>query len=215
MAGFLQLKTAPARLPPLRGAGFLYIVVICSIRQSEFELLEEALMSITTRALTPQDWQTFRRIRLRALCAHPDVYSGSYGEAAARSERDWIEMLDGNGKCIFGLFDGNRIIGIAAVFTSRADPDGQSGVLAMDYIDPSYRGWRLSKLLYQARIDWAKQHPPFRRLVVAHREGNEPSRRANQSFGFKFVGKDEMDWPDGTNAPEYIYELDLVALRNS
>ena len=172
-------------------------------------------MSIATRALTVQDWQTFRQIRLRALREHPDVYSGSYGEAAARTERDWIEMLDGKGKCIFGLFDGERIVGIAAVFTSRADPDGQSGVLAMDYIDPRYRGRGLSGRLYRARIDWAMQHPPLRRLVVSHREGNEPSRRANQSFGFKFVGTEEMDWPDGTKAPEHLYGLDLSAPINS
>ena len=172
-------------------------------------------MSITTRALTAQDWEIFRQIRLRALREHPDVFSGSYGEAAARTEREWIEMLDGKGKCIFGLFDGDRIIGLAAIFTSREDPDGHSGMLAMDYIDPLYRGRRLSRFLYQARIDWAKQHRPFRRLVVSHREGNDPSRHANQSFDFKFVRKEEKDWPDGTKAPDYVYELDLAALRNS
>jgi len=190
-------------------------VEICGVRQTAFDLLQEALMSITTRALTAEDWETFRQIRLRALREHPDVYSGSYGEAAGRTERDWIEMLDGKGKRIFGLFDGDRMIGLAAVFTSRDDPDGQSGVLAMDYIDPLYRGRRLSRLLYQVRIDWAKQHLPFRRLVVSHREGNEPSRRANQCFDFKFVGKEETDWPDGTKAPDYVYVLDLAALRNS
>jgi RimJ/RimL family protein N-acetyltransferase len=112
------------------------------------------------------------------------------------------------------LFDGDKIIGLAAVFTSPEESNGQSGVLAMDYIDPLYRGRRLSKLLYQARIDWAKQHQPFKRLVISHREGNEASRRANQSFGFKFIGKEEIDWPDGTKAPDYRYELDLAALRN-
>ena len=172
-------------------------------------------MSITTRALTAPDFETFRQIRLRALREHPDVYSASYGEAAARTERDWTEMLDGKGKCIFGLFDGDKIIGLAAVFTSREDPGGETGVLAMDYIDPLYRGRGLSRLLYQARIDWAKQYLPFRRLVVSHREGNEPSRRANQSFEFKFVGKEEMDWPDGMRAADYVYELDLAAMRPS
>jgi hypothetical protein len=113
-------------------------------------------MSITARALTPEDWEIFRQIRLRALRAHPGVYLGSYKDAAARTEREWKEMLDGHGKCIFGLFDCDRMIGLAAIFTSRDDPSGQSGVLAMVYIDPSYRGRYLSKLLYQIRIDWAK-----------------------------------------------------------
>jgi RimJ/RimL family protein N-acetyltransferase len=172
-------------------------------------------MSIRTRALTTQDWKTFRQIRLRALQEHPDVYLASYKDAATRTEREWAEMLDGKGKCIFGLFDGDKIIGLAAIFTLREDPSGQSGVLAMDYIDPLYRGRRLSKLLYEARIDWAKQHPSFRRLVVSHREGNEASRHANQSFDFKFIGKEEVSWPDGTKAPDYTYELDLAARRTS
>jgi RimJ/RimL family protein N-acetyltransferase len=171
-------------------------------------------MNITYRALTAQDWEALRRIRLRALRVHPGVYLGSYKSAAARTEDEWQEMLDGKGKCIFGLFDRDQIIGLAAVFTSREDPSGQTGVLAVDYIDPLYRGRRLSKLLYQARIDWAKQYRPFKRLVISHREGNEASRRANQSFGFKFIGKEEIDWPDGTKAQDYLYELDLAGQRN-
>ena len=186
-----------------------------TFRQSPFDLLQATLMSIATRALTAQDWETFRHIRLRALREHPDAYLGSYQQSAARTERAWMEMLDGKGKCIFGLFDGEKIIGLAAIFTSRDDPSCQSGVLAMDYIDPLYRGRRLSRLLYQARIDWAKQHPRFTRLVVCHREGNEASRRANQSFAFKLVGKEEIGWPDGTKASDYVYELDLAPLRSS
>jgi RimJ/RimL family protein N-acetyltransferase len=171
-------------------------------------------MSITTRALTAADCGTFRQIRLRALREHPNVYLGSYKEAAARTECEWMALLDGRGKCIFGLFDSDKIVGLAAIFTSREDPSGQTGVLAMDYIDPLYRGRRLSRHLYEARIDWAKQHRPFKRLVIAHREGNEASRRANQAFHFKLIGKEEIGWPDGTTAPDYLYELDLSELRN-
>jgi RimJ/RimL family protein N-acetyltransferase len=171
--------------------------------------------TITARVLAIGDWEIFRQIRLQALREHPDVYLGSYKDAVVRTEREWKEMLDGKGKCIFGLFDGDTMIGLAAVFTSRDDPSGQSGVLAMDYVDPAYRDRRLSGLLYQARIDWAKQHRPFKRLFISHREGNEASRRANQSFGFKYVGKEEVNWPDGTKAPDYLYELDLAVLRNS
>jgi RimJ/RimL family protein N-acetyltransferase len=178
------------------------------------DLLQAMLMSITTRALAAEDWRSFRQIRLRALREHPDVYLSSYKDIAARTEPEWMAMLDGNGKCIFGLFDGDEIVGLAAVFTSREDATGQTGVLAMDYIDPRYRGRRLSRPLYEARIAWAKQHRPFRRLVISHREGNEASRRANQAFDFKLIGKEEISWPDGTTAPDYSYELDLDGLRN-
>jgi RimJ/RimL family protein N-acetyltransferase len=168
---------------------------------------------ISVRALIPNDWQTFRAVRLKALQENSGVYLSSYEKEIKTSESQWKDMLDGNGKCLFGLFDGNKPIGLAAVFTWREDPRGESGVMAMDYVDAHYRGRHLSKLLYEARINWAINHLPFQRLVISHREGNEASRRAIQAFGFKFTDKRIIDWPDGSNAREYNYELDLRSLR--
>jgi GNAT superfamily N-acetyltransferase len=74
--------------------------------------------------------------------------------------------LDGKGKCVFALFENDRLIGFAAVFTWRGDPTGQSGVLAMDYIEPTYRGHGLSRPLYQGRIDWALDQAQLARLVT-------------------------------------------------
>lgn len=168
---------------------------------------------ISVKALTSDDWQTFRAVRLAALKAHPGVFLRSYEEAIKISESGWKEMLDGNGKCIFGLFENNQLIGLAAVFTWLNDPSGQSGLMAMDYIDAKYRGRHLSRLLYEARINWAINYTPFKRLVTSHREDNEASRRANQAFGFKFIGKELIKWPDGSKALDYKYELDLESLR--
>jgi len=137
----------------------------------------------------------------------------SYDEQIKISESGWRELLDGNGKCVFGLFENNQIIGLAAVLTWHNDPSGQSGLMAMDYIDAKYRGRHLSWLLYEARINWAINHVPFKRLVTSHREGNEASRRANQAFGFKFIGKELIDWPDGCKAFDHTYELNLEPLR--
>jgi RimJ/RimL family protein N-acetyltransferase len=137
---------------------------------------------ILVRALAPKDRQIFRAIRLKALHAHPAVYLSSHRAEEKISESDWKDMLDGKGKCIFGLFATNQLIGLAAVFTWRNDPTGRTGVMAMDYIDAEYRGRHLSKLLYEARINWARDHLPFNRLIISHREGNEASHRANQAF---------------------------------
>ncbi len=83
----------------------------------------------------------------------------------------------------------------------------------MDYVDAAYRGQGLSQLLYRARIEWALAHEPFRRLVISHREGNEVSRRAMLAAGFVFKDKEIISWPDGTQAEEWNYTLDLDKLR--
>lgn len=168
---------------------------------------------VVVRKLEFADWQALRALRLQALKAHPGVFLGVYEKEAAEPDAYWHVTLDGKGKQVFGLFEGGALCGIAAVFTWRNDPTGESGVMAMDYIAPSHRGRGLMRLLYQARIDWALTQMQFRRLVISHRDGNEASRRAMVAAGFVFKDKAVIDWPDGTRAPEWNYTLDLDALR--
>ena len=79
----------------------------------------------------------------------------------------------------------------------------------MSFIDKAYRGKGYSKLLYEARIAWIKEQNCFDQIRVSHRAGNETSRAANQSFGFKLKDKEMIEWPDGQKDFEYNYELDL------
>jgi len=126
----------------------------------------------------------------------------------------WLETLDCKGKQVFGLFDDQTLIGITGVFTWREDPSGQTGVMAMSFIEPSYRGQGHSNLFYKARIDFALQYKAWKKLVISHREGNEASRRAMIKHGFTLTGTEETDWPDGTRDREYNYVLDLEKLRS-
>jgi RimJ/RimL family protein N-acetyltransferase len=169
---------------------------------------------IHIRLLKPEDWQILRKMRLRALQMNPDVFLGVYAVEFQNPDEKWHEVVDGTGKGVFGLFDGGTLIGITAVFTWREDPSGQTGVMAYSFIEPAYRGRGLSKLLYEARIAWAVRHKPFKKLVIAHREGNEASKRAMLAHGFVFTDTKSIDWPDGTADLEYNYELDLETLRN-
>jgi RimJ/RimL family protein N-acetyltransferase len=168
---------------------------------------------ISLRALTPDDWRLFRSVRLQALQESPGVYFTPYESAAKLSEAAWKETLDGHRKCVFGLFAGSELIGIAAIFTWRDDPAGHTGILAMDYVDANHRGRGLARLLYEGRITWAVTQEHLTRLVISHRKGNEASRRAMLSFGFEYQGKQIIHWPDGVDEEEWNYALDLEKLR--
>jgi len=163
---------------------------------------------ITIRPLDTSDWAAFRDIRLKALESEPGVFASSYEREVGREESGWRELVTGDDKHqVFGLFDASKLIGITAVFTHRDDPSGATAILAMSFIEPDYRGRGLSRLLYQARLDWVRTRPQFKRVVVGHRESNETSRRANQAFGFQYVGREPHTWPDGVTEDELIYEL--------
>ena len=165
--------------------------------------------SIAIRAFHPAEWAIFREFRLGALRAAPGVFATSYEEAAARSQQEWEAPIIGHAHRVFGLFDGAHLIGITAALTWREDPSGQTAVLAMSFILPEYRGRGLSRLFYEARLDWIRSQPQFRRVIVSHRASNEAPRRTNHRYGFVPTGRVEHVWPDGESEEEITYELSI------
>jgi RimJ/RimL family protein N-acetyltransferase len=166
------------------------------------------------RELTPDDWRQFRAVRLKALRENPGLYLSSYSAELEKPEEWWTKTLDGQGKKVFALVNDDKIIGIAAVFTWSGNPSGCSAQMAMDYIVAEWRGKGFMRRLNQSRLNWAIKQRQFARLVTSHRDGNEVSRRAIQAFGFELTGREMIEWPDGANAEEWMYEIDLEILRN-
>jgi RimJ/RimL family protein N-acetyltransferase len=165
------------------------------------------LSTISIRALDSTEWAVFRDFRLAALKAAPGVFGSSYQAEATMTAEEWQRTVTGAGHQVFGLFDGEYLIGITAALTWREDPSGETALLGMSFILPEYRGRGLSRLLYEARLDWIRSHAQFKRAVVFHRQSNEASRRASQRHGFLLIGRAPHTWPDGTTEDEIFYEL--------
>lgn len=165
-------------------------------------------MTIIIRALEPPDWKIFRSLRLKALQNHPGNFLDEYTKSEGQPESYWQEMLDGNGKKIFGLFDGKTLIGIGGVWIEEAPEVGQFAAFHMMFIEDEYRGKKLSRLLYEERIKFARDSG-VNAAYVSHRKSNDASKFANQKFGFKLHREDKIVWPDGQEEIDCIYKLDL------
>ena len=165
--------------------------------------------TIQIKQLGAEDWRDYKAIRLKALRDCRSVFSSNYEKEAAYEDHFWQDRLKDQSCAVFGLYDGSFIVGLTGIFTRADDQSGKTGQLGMSFIDAAYRGQGLSRLLYEVRINWAREQGRFDVILVSHRVDNEASRRANQAFGFKYIGKELTDWPDGTKAYEYNYELRL------
>ena len=165
------------------------------------------------RRLTPTDWQEFTVIRLESLQQYPQFFGSTYAEEAAYTQENWQNWLARKNGCLFALSHNKQTIGITGAVTLRTDPTGSTGLLIGSYIKPEHQGKGQSEKLYKARIDWAIAYSPWKKLVVSHREGNEPSRRANQKWRFTFTHNESKSWPDGQIEDQVWYELDLAKLR--
>lgn len=161
------------------------------------------------RALNGNDWQAFHAVRLEALRDTPSAFGASLATESVLGESDRRRMLDDNKQRIFGLFDGQKLIGLNAVFTDQNDRSGKTALLAMWYLHADYRGHGLFDGLVQAGLSWAEDEKRFDRILVSHREGNDASRKANQRAGFTYAGKRLHVWGDGTHDFNHLYEKKL------
>lgn len=169
------------------------------------------MSSVIIRPLCEADWEGLRAIRLQALRTERPFFHSCLEDELEKSESEW-RALAGNGddrQCVFGLFDGETLIGITGAFTDRDDGAGRTARLGMTYIQPAYRGRGLTQLLYGARLAWIRARPHFTTACVSHRRANEPSGRAIRRHGFALAAITSRTWHDGAVDDELHYVLKL------
>lgn len=154
-----------------------------------------------------------RSIRLEALQSDPGVFGSNYARESGYDEATWRRWSASANKAVFLLFDGDAVVGLTGVVTMSPDPDcadsqGPTALCVASYLPPAYRGRKLSRWFYEARIAWARAQG-YRRIVTAHRLSNLASKQANQHFGFTEIQREPHRWSDGVDEPEVVYELSL------
>ena len=138
-------------------------------------------IEIVTWAERPRahSWDLHGRVR-----GIPDVPDGEDDEMP--SFEDWLSMdmqgASDRPEATFVALAGDEVVGYAKLHLSPAEPDigwhDMTGVL---------RSWRrrgVAGALKRAEIAWAKENG-FTQLCTGPQERNEPSRRLNESHGYR------------------------------
>lgn len=166
-------------------------------------------MSISIRQLTENDWRELSHIRLKALQTDPSVFGSNYRKESLSSEGDWRSQLKSDNSAIFLIYENEKPIGMTGILVDRNDSTNKTALLWGSWLEPHFRGKGLSKLMYQARLKWAKEHPTIEKIVVSHRASNLSSKFANQKHGFILTRTNEKVWTDGATEEEVFYELNI------
>ncbi|MGZ3930249.1 MAG: GNAT family N-acetyltransferase [Bacteroidia bacterium] len=158
------------------------------------------------KQFTGHDVDHYKAIRLEALQREPGVFSSNYARETAFTNAQWLDRLNNLNSACFGLYHGNTLIGVTGIVLDKQDT--ATAHMTQSYIRKERRGRGLSRLLYEARIAWAKQKG-LKKLYIGHREDNLSSRSANQHYGFQYTHRESLQWPDGTIADSLYYELKI------
>jgi ribosomal protein S18 acetylase RimI-like enzyme len=157
---------------------------------------------IELRVLTPDDWPTWRSLRLAALAEAPYAFGSRLADwqgAGDREER-WRTRLSSPGSYnVVALLDGLPV-GMASGVPG-AD-DGVVELISM-WVSPAARGNGVGDVLVQAVTRWA-QHLGARQLRLTVAQGNEPAAALYQRHGFRRTGELGDLMPDGVRREEVM-----------
>ncbi len=165
--------------------------------------------NFSVRTLSASDVQSFKEVRLSALREYPQYFLDNADKASKRSDAEWEDYLVGDNKRVFGLFNNDILIGIASIFKPELEAHKDIAYLAMGFVHPNFRGLGLSSLLYNARLEWAKNNPNINILKISHRKGNTVSSKAIIKNGFKYIDEEQETYGDGTTEISLKYQLNL------
>ncbi|MBS0263930.1 MAG: GNAT family N-acetyltransferase [Planctomycetes bacterium] len=164
---------------------------------------------IQVRAALPADWQEVRELCCES-CSEPPFYLTGNEGWPTYGQEDWVDYSVGPEHAMFLLFDRSTSppypIGKARISTANGDPT--TAVADGIYIRAAYRGRGLSKLLWEARITWARVHE-LRRITTIHRLSNVRSMRSILTQGFVETERIPAETISGATEPELVYELVL------
>jgi GNAT superfamily N-acetyltransferase len=158
------------------------------------------------REFLPEETALYKAMRLEALQLEAAMFGSNYAREAAFTDEQWLERIVNVNSVCLGLFCGRDLIGITGVVIDWNNT--AMGIMVQSYIQSKYRGRGLSRLLYDARLAWARNRG-LKSLRVGHKESNQVSKAANQRYGFKYTYREPCTWPDGSKEDILYYDLEL------
>lgn len=152
---------------------------------------------ISVRRLDPDDWPTWRELRLRALEDAPWAFGSTLAEIRDRdNEAHWREGVTWPRVPFVAEVDGQPAAMGRLLFGDDpvyGDVPGARAELISVWVAPEHRGRGVGRALIAACVEHLAAHHPQTRLLLAVVETNLPARRLYESCGFGTGGRNPDD----------------------
>jgi len=155
--------------------------------------------------LSPDAWERYRAIRLRALADDPDAFGSTLAREDAFTPAEWRARLAGEAAVFLAVVAGEDA-GTAVGAPWRERP-GVAGLFGM-WVAPAARGRGLGDRLVRAVISWARDGG-FARLVLEVGDANANAVRLYERHGFVATGRCGTLPPPREHVTEHERALEL------
>lgn len=142
--------------------------------------------------LNPTHAPAYRAITLEALALHPDAYTSSAGERAARPAAWWEARLNpdpASNEVVLGAFDGEGVLLGTAGLSFEAREKGRHKVTLFGmYVTPRSRRAGVGEQLLGAALDHARARPHAKIIQLTVTEQNTCAHGLYERLGFASFG---------------------------
>jgi ribosomal protein S18 acetylase RimI-like enzyme len=148
-------------------------------------------MTVETRALTADDWELFRSMRVQALAEAPNAFRSTYDAESAQSDDHWRDMVSRtaghpDSEVFLGSIDGRP----GAIAFVRVEHDSATARIGAMWVDPAFRGRGVGSQVLTAALDFGKAAgAEWAELAVT--EDNGPAQRLYAAAGFEPTSRTE------------------------
>ena len=166
-------------------------------------------MRISARGLAPDDWETWRAVRLTALAEAPDAFASTLDKEQGYDEAAWRDWLHPDRGLKVVAHAGTAPTGLVGAWVP-GDRDGAVELYSM-WVDPSWRGRGVADLLVTEVVRWARDHghPRVDLWIV---EGNGAAERLYRRHGFRATDEYQPH-PNNAGLRERVMTLGLSRPR--
>lgn len=140
-------------------------------------------MESNLRAISADDWATFKEVRLRALADSPDAFAVTLAEAEATTDAEWRERAGGSAPVVVAFDGDERPVAMGGYFAP--DDSDESFIWGM-WVDPDWRGRGQGSRILAKLLEHADGVGREVSLHVA--EGNR-ARGLYEAHGFVSTGE--------------------------
>lgn len=137
------------------------------------------------RAVTVDDWELMRDVRLAALAEAPYAFGSTHAREATFTEAQWRGRISERSVTFFAYDEPDDVApaGLGGVLVT----DGATELVSM-WVRPACRGRRVGEALIDSSVRWARERS-FPVLCLWVTESNAAARRLYARCGFTPTGE--------------------------
>ncbi len=168
---------------------------------------------VSIRPLAPEHAESFRRLRLAALRAHPENFGASHDEESAKPVEDFAERLTATPhRVVLGAWIDDDLVGTVGIYQeTRPKFTHRAGIWGM-YVDPACRGRGVGQALLATALVFARHCPGVSHVFLRANAANRSAIALYARAGFVAYGTEPAALSiDGVLHEETMMACDLRA----